>query len=165
MDSNSLRRRIKGARMASTGTAGFVTRFVLGLAIAGIAAVGAGCSSSESVPTINGSDLGFRLNQETVWIVDTRPAEAFDAKHINTGGSVSVVDMDDRLKAAKEDTIVVCGADANDPAVAPLAKKLKERGFIKVFILEGGFAKWVAGGGTTRSMKDIPVMARPPRAR
>lgn len=165
MDSNFLRRGIKGILMASLGAVGFVTSFVLALALAGVAAVGSGCSSSESVPSINGSDLGLRLNQETVWIVDTRPAEAFDAQHINTGGSVSVVDMDEGLKAAKEDTIVVCGADADDPAVAPLAKKLKERGFTKVFILEGGFAKWVAGGGITRSMKDIPVMARPSRAR
>ena len=165
MDSNFLRRGTKGTLMVSPGGLGFVTRFVLALALAGVAAVGSGCSSSESVPTINGSDLGFRLNQENVWIVDTRPAEAFDAKHINTGGSVSVVDMDDRLKAAKEDTIVVCGADADDPSAPALAKKLKERGFTKVFILEGGFAKWVAGGGITRSMKDIPVMARPPRAR
>jgi len=151
--------------MASPGAAGFVINFVLAVALAGLAALGSGCSSSDSVPTINGSDLGLRLNQENVWIVDTRPAEAFDAQHINTGGSVSVVDMDDRLKAAKEDTIVVCGADANDPSAPALAKKLKEQGYTKVFILEGGFAKWVAGGGTTRSMKDIPVMARPPRAR
>ena len=113
MDSNFLRRGTKGSLMASPGGAGFVTSFVLALALAGVAAVGAGCGSSESVPTINGSDLGFRLNQENVWIVDTRPAEAFDAQHINTGGSVSVVDMDDRLKTKNRDQRSEVGSQTN----------------------------------------------------
>jgi len=39
--------------------------------------------------------------------------------------------MDDRLKGTKEDTIVVCGANADDASVAPLAKKFKGVGVHK----------------------------------
>ena len=136
------------------------------LAVAVIAVFGWACDSPDTVPMITGTDLGHRLNHESVWIIDTRDAEQFDAKHINTGGSVSVVDLESRIKDIPlEDTIVVCGAGPNDPSVAPLAKKFKDSGYKKVFILEGGFAKWEAGGGTTRKMTDIPMNARPRRLR
>src|SRR5688572_16160765 len=140
-----------------------LARFAFTLGVAGAAAFLVGCST---VPTITGSDLGARLNHESVWIIDTRDPAQFDDRHINTGGSVSVADLDDRIKDIPlEHTIVVCGAGPDDPSVAPLANKLKESGYTKVFILEGGFAKWVAGGGITRKMTDIPMNARPRRLR
>lgn len=143
-----------------------VAKFVFTLAVAGAAALASACSSSDEIPTITGNDLSPRLNMESVWIIDTRDPEKFDESHINVGGSISVVDMDASFRSAKpEELIVVCGADANDPSAVALAKQLKERGYNRVFVLEGGFAKWAAGGGTVRSMKDIPMMARPPHAR
>src|SRR5687767_3148316 len=118
-----------------------LARFAFTLAVAGAAALTLACSS-DTVPTITSSDLGARLNHESVWIIDTRDPAQFDARHINTGGSVSVADLEDRIRDIPlEHTIVVCGAGPNDPSVEPLAKKFKDSGYSKVFILEGGFAK------------------------
>ena len=141
-----------------------LARFVLAVAVAAVFA--AACGVSNSIPTISGNDLSSKLNFENVWVIDTRDPEKFDESHINVGGSISVVDMEHSFRSAKpEELIVVCGTDDNDPSAMALAKQLKERGYQRVFVLEGGFAKWAAGGGTVRSMKDIPMMARPPHAR
>ena len=136
------------------------------LAISSVAIFGFACSNSKSTPTITAGDLNYRLAQEKVLIIDTRDANLFDAQHINAGGSVSIVDMEDWLKdESKGELIAISGAGPSDPSSERLAKTLKERGYTRVFILEGGFPAWVAGGLSTRSMVDIPMMARPRHAR
>jgi rhodanese-related sulfurtransferase len=133
--------------------------------LVGVAAVQSGCSSSSVPPTISVDELNSRSIQEPVMIIDTRPSIIFDAKHINKGGSISEIDLDYDFHSTPQALIAICGDGSADPGPQRLAAKLKAQGYTNVRILEGGFPAWEAAGLSTRTMDEIPMVARPHHSR
>jgi len=121
----------------------------------------AGCSSSAVPPTITADELNQRSIQETVTIIDTRPSTVFDAKHINKGKSICEIDLDYDFQSTPQALIAITGDGSADPGPQRLAAKLKAQGYTNVRILEGGFPAWEAAGFSTRTLDDIPPMAKP----
>jgi glyoxylase-like metal-dependent hydrolase (beta-lactamase superfamily II)/rhodanese-related sulfurtransferase len=101
------------------------------------------------VHQIPGSELADRLDrEERVAVVDTRPADSFDAWHLP--GAVNVPhspddDLDDgtldRVRAATDgaDLVAVC---AKGITSAAFALDLERHGFEDVGVLAGGMAGW-----------------------
>jgi rhodanese-related sulfurtransferase len=135
------------------------TRTTLALVISCLAL--ASCSSSAVPPAITADELNQRSIQESVTIIDTRPSTVFDAKHINKGKSICEIDLDYDFQSTPQALIVISGDGSADPGPPRLAAKLKARGYTNVRILEGGFPAWEAAGFSTRTIDDIPMVARP----
>ena len=121
----------------------------------------AGCSSSAGPPTITADELNQRSIQESVTIIDTRPSTVFDAKHINKGKSICEIDLDYDFQSTPQALVTIAGDGSADPGPQRLAAKLKGMGYTNVRILEGGFPAWEAAGLSTRTIDDIPMMAKP----
>ena len=79
-----------------------------------------------------------------VTILDVRSAES----RARTGwipGSILVTDIDALQLDAMSEVVVYCDCP-NDASAAVAARRLKERGFVKVRPLAGGFSAWKRGG-------------------
>jgi membrane protein DedA with SNARE-associated domain/rhodanese-related sulfurtransferase len=84
------------------------------------------------------------LGQLPLTILDVRSAES----RARTGwipGSILVTDIDGLLLDATSEVVVYCDCP-NDASAAVAARRLKERGFVKVRPLAGGFSAWKRGG-------------------
>jgi membrane protein DedA with SNARE-associated domain/rhodanese-related sulfurtransferase len=84
------------------------------------------------------------LGQLPLTILDVRSAES----RARTGwipGSILVTDIDGLLLDAASEVVVYCDCP-NDASAAVAARRLKERGFVKVRPLAGGISAWKHGG-------------------
>ena len=84
------------------------------------------------------------LGQLPLTILDVRSAES----RARTGwipGSILVTDIDGLQLDAMSEVVVYCDCP-NDASAAVAARRLKERGFVKVRPLAGGFSAWKRGG-------------------
>jgi membrane protein DedA with SNARE-associated domain/rhodanese-related sulfurtransferase len=83
-------------------------------------------------------------NQLALTILDVRSAES----RARTGwipGSIHAVDIEGLQLDVNSEVVVYCDCP-NDASAAVAARRLKERGFIKVWPLAGGFDAWNRGG-------------------
>jgi membrane protein DedA with SNARE-associated domain/rhodanese-related sulfurtransferase len=83
-------------------------------------------------------------DQLALTILDVRSAES-RARSGWIPGSIHVTDIDGLQLDAMSEVIVYCDCP-NDASAAVAARRLKERGFVKVWPLAGGFSAWKRGG-------------------
>jgi rhodanese-related sulfurtransferase len=99
---------------------------------------------SESLRSVSPQELIRLMNQGAV-VLDLRPAEQYQAGHLNGARQMSgeqILSAGDTLKKHKEKTVVVY--DDSGTLGAAAARQLSAQGFSRVFALRGGLSAWRA---------------------
>jgi rhodanese-related sulfurtransferase len=99
---------------------------------------------SESLRSVSPQEL-IRLMNQGALVLDLRPAEQYQAGHLNGArqmNSDQIVSAGDTLKKHKEKTVVVY--DDGGSVGAAAVRQLAAQGFTRVFALRGGLAAWRA---------------------
>jgi len=99
---------------------------------------------SESLRSVSPHDL-IRLMNQGALVLDLRPAEQYQAGHLNGArqmNSEQILNAGDTLKKHKEKTVVVY--DDGGSLGASAVRQLAAQGFTRVFALRGGLAAWRA---------------------
>jgi rhodanese-related sulfurtransferase len=99
---------------------------------------------SESLRSVSPQDL-IRLMNQGALVLDLRPAEQYQAGHLNGArqmNSEQILNAGDTLKKHKEKTVVVY--DDSGSLGAAAVRQLAGQGFTRVFALRGGLAAWRA---------------------
>jgi rhodanese-related sulfurtransferase len=99
---------------------------------------------TESLRSVSPQEL-IRLMNQGALVLDLRPAEQYDAGHLNGARQMTgeqILKAGDTLKKHKEKTVVVYddGGSLGGAAV----RQLNSQGFTRVFSLRGGLAAWRA---------------------
>jgi len=119
----------------------------LALVVALAGPAGAGHSWAPPLLTIDAGSLP-RLTESgrPVTLVDLRPAEAYERGRLPGARSIPLDTLIRRQGEIPAGAIIVLyGSDSVDEAAAA-ARYLRAGGRDAVFVLEGGFAGWLAGG-------------------
>ena len=99
---------------------------------------------SESLRAVSPQEL-IRLMNQGALVLDLRPAEQYQAGHLNGARQMSsdqILSAGDTLKKHKEKTVVVYD---DGGALGPAAvRQLTAQGFTRVFALRGGLSAWRA---------------------
>ena len=93
-------------------------------------------------------DLERLLNEGNVILIDVRPYHAYLQAHLPNAVSIPLEELEGalvRLGAANARIVLYCGGPAGKKS-GRAAALLRERGFDRVYCLDGGFARWVASG-------------------
>jgi len=87
----------------------------------------------------------FRQNMRKGQLVDLRLAKDFEAKRINGSRNFPKMSVFGNLSLLRKDlaVFVVDATDSN--LVKRFSRKLIRKGFIRVYTLKGGLAKWTFG--------------------
>ena len=99
---------------------------------------------SEGLRSVSPQELIRLMNQGAV-VLDLRPAEQYQAGHLNGARQMSgeqILSAGDTLKKHKEKTVVVYDDSGNLGAAA--VRQLSAQGFSRVFALRGGLSAWRA---------------------
>ena len=99
---------------------------------------------SESLLTVSPQEL-IRLMNQGALVLDLRPAEQFQAGHLNGArqmGSEQILNAADTLKKHKEKAVVVY--DDTGSLGAAAVRQLNAQGFTRAFMLRGGLTAWRA---------------------
>jgi rhodanese-related sulfurtransferase len=99
---------------------------------------------SEGLRSVSPQDL-IRLMNQGALVLDLRPAEQYQAGHLNGARQMSseqILSAGDTLKKHKEKTVVVY--DDRGSIGAAAVRQLAAQGFTRVFTLRGGLAAWRA---------------------
>ena len=99
---------------------------------------------SQSQVTVSPQEL-IRLMNQGALVLDLRPAEQYQAGHLNGAKQLSseqILSAGDTLKKHKEKTVVVY--DESGSLGAAAVRQLAAQGFARVFALRGGVAAWRA---------------------
>jgi rhodanese-related sulfurtransferase len=99
---------------------------------------------SETLRAVSPQDL-IRLMNQGALVLDLRPAEQYQAGHLNGARQLSseqVLSAGDTLKKHKEKMVVVY--DDSGSLGAAAARQLAAQGFTRVFALRGGLTAWRA---------------------
>jgi len=99
---------------------------------------------SEGLRSVSPQELIRLMNQGAV-VLDLRPAEQYQAGHLNGARQMSgeqIMSAGDTLKKHKEKTVVVYDDSGNLGAAA--VRQLSAQGFSRVFALRGGLSAWRA---------------------
>ena len=99
---------------------------------------------SESLQSVSPQELIRLMNQGAV-VLDLRPAEQYQAGHLNGARQMSgeqILSAGDTLKKHKEKTVVVY--DDSGTLGAAAVRQLSAQGFSRVFALRGGLSAWRA---------------------
>jgi rhodanese-related sulfurtransferase len=99
---------------------------------------------SESLQSVSPQEL-IRLMNQGALVLDLRPAEQYQAGHLNGArqmNSEQILNAGDTLKKHKEKTVVVY--DDSGSLGAAAVRQLAGQGFTRVFALRGGVAAWRA---------------------
>jgi rhodanese-related sulfurtransferase len=113
-------------------------------AVAGLVLVYEMRSRSESKSTVSPQEL-IRLMNQGALILDLRPAEQYQAGHLNGArqmDSEQILRAADTLKKYKEKPVVVY--DDSGSLGGPAVRQLAAQGFTQAFALRGGLAAWRA---------------------
>jgi rhodanese-related sulfurtransferase len=97
------------------------------------------------MPKIAAKDVPLLINREDAIIFDLREAKMFAAGHIL--GSVNIIKSAAESKqtiAYKSKTIILL--DTTNALAATFGNKLKQQGFTKITILDGGISSWQNAG-------------------
>jgi rhodanese-related sulfurtransferase len=101
-------------------------------------------AASESKSTVSPQEL-IRLMNQGALVLDLRPAEQYQAGHLNGArqmNSDQILKAADTLKKYKEKPIVVY--DEGGSLGGPAVRQLVAQGFTQAFALRGGLAAWRA---------------------
>jgi len=99
---------------------------------------------SEGLRSVSPQEL-IRLMNQGALLLDLRPAEQYQAGHLNGArqmNSEQILNAADTLKKHKEKTVVVY--DDSGSLGAAAVRQLAAQGFTRVFALRGGLAAWRA---------------------
>ena len=99
---------------------------------------------SEGLRSVSPQEL-IRLMNQGALVLDLRPAELYQAGHLNGARQMSgeqILSAGDTLKKHKEKTVVVYDDSGNLGAAA--VRQLSAQGFSRVFALRGGLSAWRA---------------------
>ena len=99
---------------------------------------------SESLRSLSPQEL-IRLMNQGALVLDLRPAEQYQAGHLNGArqmNSEQILNAGDTLKKHKEKTVVVY--DDSGSLGAAAVRQLAGQGFTRVVALRGGLAAWRA---------------------
>jgi rhodanese-related sulfurtransferase len=99
---------------------------------------------TESLRSVSPQELIRLMNQGAV-VLDLRPAEQYQAGHLNGARQMSgeqILSAGDTLKKHKEKTVVVY--DDGGTLGAAAVRQLSAQGFSRVFTLRGGLSAWRA---------------------
>jgi rhodanese-related sulfurtransferase len=99
---------------------------------------------SEGLRSVSPQELIRLMNQGAV-VLDLRPAEQYQAGHLNGARQMSgeqILSAGDTLKKHKEKTVVVY--DDSGSLGAAAVRQLSAQGFSRVFALRGGLSAWRA---------------------
>jgi len=99
---------------------------------------------TESLRSVSPQEL-IRLMNQGALVLDLRPAEQYDAGHLNGARPMSseqILSAGDTLKKHKEKTVVVY--DDSGSLGGAAVRQLTAQGFTRVFSLRGGLAGWRA---------------------
>ena len=99
---------------------------------------------SEGQRSVSPQEL-IRLMNQGALVLDLRPAEQYQAGHLNGAKQLSseqILSAGDTLKKHKEKTVVVY--DESGSLGAAAVRQLAAQGFARVFALRGGVAAWRA---------------------
>jgi rhodanese-related sulfurtransferase len=113
-------------------------------AVAGLVVVYEMRSRSESKSTVSPQEL-IRLMNQGALVLDLRPAEQYQAGHLNGArqmDSDQILKAADTLKKYKEKPVVVY--DDSGSLGGPAVRQLAAQGFTQAFALRGGLAAWRA---------------------
>ena len=87
-------------------------------------------------------------------IIDTRGPEAAKKGHIQGAVAIArdqVIKQKHQFPVDKKAYIVLYSEDTQYKQLAPIAKEIISWGFSRVFILDGGYKKWIQNGGPIQS--------------
>jgi rhodanese-related sulfurtransferase len=99
---------------------------------------------SEGLRSVTPQEL-IRLMNQGALVLDLRPAEQYQAGHLNGARQMSgeqILSAGDTLKKHKEKTVVVY--DDSGTLGAAAVRQLSAQGFNRVFALRGGLSAWRA---------------------
>ena len=99
---------------------------------------------SEGLRSVSPQEL-IRLMNQGALVLDLRPAEQYQAGHLNGARQMSgeqILSAGDTLKKHKEKTVVVY--DDSGSLGAAAVRQLSAQGFSRVFALRGGLSAWRA---------------------
>ena len=99
---------------------------------------------SEGLRSVSPQEL-IRLMNQGALVLDLRPAEQYQAGHLNGARQMSgeqILSAGDTLKKHKEKTVVVY--DDSGTLGAAAVRQLSAQGFGRVFALRGGLSAWRA---------------------
>jgi len=99
---------------------------------------------SESLRSVSPQEL-IRLMNQGALVLDLRPAEQYQAGHLNGARQMNgeqILSAGDTLKKHKEKTVVVY--DDSGALGAAAVRQLGAQGFTRVFTLRGGLSAWRA---------------------
>ena len=99
---------------------------------------------SEGQRSVSPQEL-IRLMNQGALVLDLRPAEQYQAGHLNGAKQLSseqILSAGDTLKKHKEKTVVVY--DDSGSLGGAAVRQLAAQGFTRVFALRGGLAAWRA---------------------
>ena len=99
---------------------------------------------SEGLRSVSPQEL-IRLMNQGALVLDLRPAEQYQAGHLNGARQMSgeqILSAGDTLKKHKEKTVVVY--DDSGTLGAAAVRQLSAQGFSRVFTLRGGLSAWRA---------------------
>jgi rhodanese-related sulfurtransferase len=99
---------------------------------------------SEGLRSVSPQEL-IRLMNQGALVLDLRPAEQYQAGHLNGARQMSgeqILSAGDTLKKHKEKTVVVY--DDSGTLGAAAVRQLSAQGFSRVFALRGGLSAWRA---------------------
>jgi rhodanese-related sulfurtransferase len=125
-------------------------------ALLALTLIATGCGrkiTDNSIANIQTPELA-RLVRETGanrLYMDVRDPEAYGRGHIPGAKNIRLQDVSATEKSPNFDSykmIVVYGEDLGSARAIAMTKRLLGVGYDDVFLLEGGFAGWRAGGGT-----------------
>jgi rhodanese-related sulfurtransferase len=93
------------------------------------------------------ADFDRLLNEGNVILIDVRPSHAYLQAHLPNAVSIPLEELEGALArlAANARIVLYCGGAAGKRS-GRAAAVLRERGFHRVYCLDGGFARWVASG-------------------
>ena len=99
---------------------------------------------SEGLRAVSPQEL-IRLMNQGALVLDLRPAEQYQAGHLNGARQMNgeqILSAGDTLKKHKEKTVVVY--DDSGSLGAAAVRQLSAQGFSRVFALRGGLSAWRA---------------------
>ena len=78
---------------------------------------------------------------DNIWIIDVRPANAYERGHIPTAKSFPSSEISDRLNELPDDKYLILYCETGGRAQSVIRKVLEKEGYTK-FINWGGYASW-----------------------
>lgn len=129
-------------------------RLLIVLLLSSVVITGCNESNQTDIEVISAEEMNALTEIESVQLVDVRTPEEFNKGHINNAQNIDYYADDfenqiTRLDKSKP-VLVYCQKGGRS---AKCAEKMKNAGFVKIYDLEGGIAKWKFKGFEIKSVE------------